>query len=340
VHPTRTGVPAANVPRCCVLQSKESSYSSSPPRMDFRLSRNPLRLAVALAALLPLVATAQQPAPAPDPSALVHRAVANYLAEEEAPSRHPVRFFFHKHDDRRDFTQDIMETAQGDVALTVAANGKPLSPADHQTQIDRLDNLAAHPDLQAHRQKREQEDTARVDKMLRLLPDAFLWHDEGSVPCTVTVPPEVQVPGHSFPPPPILAPATCDHLTFAPKPGWTPPDAEARIFEGMAGELWIESSRERLVRLSAHLIQDVDFGWGIVGRLNKGGTVLLEQTEFPGGDWELSRMNLNLTGKILMVKSVSFRMTEEMAHYAPLPPNLDYRKAIRMLESDPSPSGH
>ncbi|HEX4038657.1 MAG TPA: hypothetical protein VHX37_11415 [Acidobacteriaceae bacterium] len=301
--------------------------------MDHRPLLNPLPIAL-LAALLPLFASAQQPPSAvPDPSPLVRRAVRNYLAQEEQASHHPVRFFFHKRDDRRDFTQDIMQTAQGDVALTVAANDKPLSPADHQLQINRLDNLAAHPDLQAHRQKREQEDNARVDKMLRLLPDAFLWRDQGSGPCIVTVPPEVPVPGRSFPSPPVLAPATCDHLTFTPQPGWNPPDAEARIFQGMAGDLWIETSQEHLVRLSAHLIQDVDFGWGIVGRLDKGGTVFVEQTEFSGDDWELSRMNLNLTGKILMVKSVSFRMTEEMAHYATLPPGLDYRKAIEELKT-------
>lgn len=291
--------------------------------------KTPFRLPALALAALPLFACAQQPATG-GPSALVHHAVENYRAQEM--SHLPVQFIFHKHDQRRDFTQEILETAQGDVALTVAANGNPLSPADHQLQIARLDNLAAHPDLQAHRQKREQEDTARIDKMLRLLPEALLWTDAGSAPCTVTIPPSLPVPGRSFPPPPVLSPEQCEHLSFVPRPGWDPPDAEARIFSGMAGDLWIEVPQNRLVRLSAHLIQDVDFGWGIVGRLNKGGTILLEETEFPGDDWELSRMNLNLTGKILLVKSITYRMTEEMAHYAPLPTGLDYRKAIQMLK--------
>jgi hypothetical protein len=294
-----------------------------------KLFRSPLFRFVCLL-LLPVFASAQETIAA-DPSTVVRHAIDNYLAQET--SHQADQFFFHKHDSRRDFTQDILETAQGDVALTVAANGKPLSPADHQLQLARLNNLAAHPDLQAHRQKREQEDTARVDKMLRLLPDAFLWTDAGLSPCTVTIPPDLPVPGRSFQPPPILSPVQCEHLTFVPKPGWDPPETEARIFLGMAGDLWVEVPQNRLIRLNAHLISDVDFGWGIVGRLNKGGTILLEQTEFPGEDWELSRMNLNLTGKILMVKSVVYRMTEEMGHYSPLPPGLDYRRAIQMLET-------
>lgn len=306
-----------------------NSISPDKPRR-----RRTLALRAAFSVLLaPFAASAQQPAlPSANPSALVRRSVENYLAQQAA--HRPVRFFFHKHDEHRDFTQDIIETAQGDVALTVAANGQPLSPADHQLQVDRLNNLAAHPELQAHRQKREQEDTARIDRMLRLLPEALAWRDEGLVPCTVTVPPALPVPGESLPPPPAAVPVDqCHHLTFTPQPNWNPPDAESRIFRGLAGDLWIENSQNRLVRLSAHIIGDVDFGWGIVGRLNKGGTIELEETEFPGNEWELTRMKLDLSGKILMVKAVTFRMTEEMGRFSPVPPDLDYRKAIQMLES-------
>jgi hypothetical protein len=106
---------------------------------------------------------------------------------------------------------------------------------------------------------------------------------------------------------------------------------------GMAGEVWIEKSQERLTRLDAHLISDVDFGWGIIGHLDKGGTIFLEQTEMDGNDWELTRMKLNLTGKALMVKTLNIRISEEMAHYAPVPTNLDYHKAIQMLESESPP---
>ncbi len=296
-----------------------------------------LPLAIFLLGTTPAAFAQQTALPSPNPSALVRRGVDNYLAQQSAHRLY--RFFLHKQDERRDFTQDIIETPQGDVALTVAANGKPLSSADHQLQIDRLNNLAAHPDLQAHRQKHEQEDTARIDKMLRLLPDAFAWRNEGVVPCTVSVAPVIPIPGEPPPPPAPVTTARCYHLIFSPKPNWNPPDTASRIFRGMAGDLWMEESQNRLVRLSAHLIADVDFGWGVIGRLNKGGTFDLEETEFPGNEWELTRMKLDLSGKILMMKSITFRVTEEMAHFTPVPPGLDYRKAIQILESgDPPPS--
>lgn len=335
---TDPGIPPA-VRLRLTLGKAVSGSTTSFWLMDSFLVHNPrpirnLSIPLTLFLLLPICAATQQtPLPAPNPSALVRRGVDNYLAQESA--HRPMHFLFHKHDERRDFTQEVIETAQGDVALTIAANGKPLSPADHQLQVARLNNLATHPELQAHRQKREQEDTARVEKMLRLLPDAFAWRNEGLVPCPVSVPPAIPVPGEPRPPTPAepLPALQCYHLTFQPKPDWNPPDTESRILTGMAGDLWIEESQTRLVRLHAQLTADVSFGWGIVGRLNKGGTIDVEETEFPGGEWELTRMKLDLSGKLLMVKAVTFRMTEEMGHFSPAPVGLDYRKAIQQLEA-------
>lgn len=278
------------------------------------------------------------PPPSADASALIRRAVAKRLAADASPQ--PVRFVFHKRDERRDFTQKIIETSQGDVALTIAANAQPLGPVARQAQIDRLNDFAAHPDLQQRRHKREQEDAARIDKLLSELPDAFFYHYDSTVPCTVTVPPFVPIPGELLPPPPAdpVPVAQCFHLTFTPSPRFDPPDAESRILRGMAGEIWIEASHERLVRLSAHVISDVEFGWGIIGRLDKGGTIFLEQTDIGNDNWQLTRMKLNLTGKALLVKSFSFRITEEMSRFSPVPADLDYRKAIQTLLAEQPPA--
>lgn len=269
---------------------------------------------------------------AQDPDAVVRRAIANHLTEEAAHK--PLRFTLHRRDERHDITREIIETPQGDVAMVVANHGAPLSSDDRQSQIARLDNLAAHPDLQAHRQKREQEDNARIDKLLRLLPDAFTYRYIDTEPCAVTDPPNIPLPGESAPPPATPSPAnSCYRMSFTPNPHWDPPDTEGKILRGMAGEIWMEKSRERLYRLNAHLISDVDFGWGIVGRLNKGGTIYLEQTQLGSGEWQLTRMQLNLTGKLLMFKSITVQLSEEMGRFSPVPPNVDYREAIRMLKA-------
>jgi hypothetical protein len=299
------------------------------------LPRTALLLLFAVSVPAARISAQSEPSPTTDAAALIRRAVANHLAAETA--HHPQRFVLHKKDDRRDYFQNIVETRQGDVALAVAASGTPLSPGMRQAQIDRLNNLDAHPDLQEHRRKREEEDNARVDKLMRMLPDAFLFQYDATVPCSVSTPPAVAVPGEPTPPPPSApGPPTseCYHLTFRPNPAWDPPDTEAKILRGMAGDVLIQKSQERLTRLNAHLITDVDFGWGIIGHLDKGGTIFLEQTEMSPHDWELTCMKLNLTGRALMVKQLSYHITEEMARYQPVPSDLDYHQAIRMLESE------
>ena len=50
----------------------------------------------------------------------------------------------------------------------------------------------------------------------------------------------------------------------------------------MTGELWIDASQERITRLEGHLQQDTTYGWGILGKLDKGGWIVIEQAAAAG----------------------------------------------------------
>jgi hypothetical protein len=192
----------------------------------------------------------------------------------------------------------------------VAINGKPVSSDLDQAELQRLDDLAQHPELQEHRRKSEQKDAGRVNHILSLLPDALLYQFQDMVPCGA---------------------GQCYRLIFKPNPKFNPPDIEANILRGVAGEVWVDQAQERLVRLDAHFISDVDFGFGIFGKLSKGGTILLKQSNVGDNSWELTGLSLHLTYRIL-VKSFSNQVTEEMSHYSPVAPNLSYRDAIKLLK--------
>jgi hypothetical protein len=271
-------------------------------------------LALLLLTLTPLAQP--QTGPPTDAAALVRRAIQN--REDAAKTPRPLRYLLRKTDDHRDTTKDIIETDQGDVARLIAINNQPLTPEANQAELDRLNTLAHHPEIQEHRHQREQKDAARVDRLMRLLPDAFQYRDQGTTPCPSSK-------------------GTCHHLTFSPNPSFEPPDVEANIFRGLAGELWIDQAQERLTRLDAHVIANVDFGWGILGKLDKGGTIQLEQTDIGSGDWELTVLKLNLKGTALMVKSLDIQLTEQASHFSQVPSRVDYRKAIELLENSVAP---
>jgi hypothetical protein len=59
----------------------------------------------------------------------------------------------------------------------------------------------------------------------------------------------------------------------------------------------------------------------------------LQQDDVGGHDWELTGLTIHLTGKALLVKSFSSQLTETMSHFSPVPPDMGYRDAIKLLKN-------
>ncbi len=249
-----------------------------------------------------------------DPVPLVRDASFNEL-HPGSSGKHPYRYQLRKTDEKGTTVKEIVETPDGDVARLLSRDDKPLTPDAEQTEMARLDNLLAHPEVQEHRHKREQEDSSRADTMITLLPTAFNYKYLGI--------------GEG-----LNGPAY--RLAFTPNPAFNPPSREAQVYHGMAGELWIDVKEKRMARFDAHLISDVDFGWGIVGRLFKGGTILVEQKDVGDGHWETVNMKLNLNGKILMMKGLNIQTLEQGSGYQPVPPGTRIREAVTLLKSLPA----
>jgi hypothetical protein len=257
-------------------------------------------------------ALSQNGNPAIDPAKIVRDASYN-----ELHSSKPGRSFSyrqHKVDPKGSTVKEIVETKDGDVARLIEKDGKPLPPEEEQAEIDRLNNLLAHPEVQEHRHKKEQEDSARGDEMVRMLPDAFLFTFDGMV----------EGPN-----------GLCYRLKFRPNPAFTPPDREGEVYHGMVGELWVDQAQLRLVKIDAHLISDVNFGWGVLGRLYKGGSILVQNADVGLHHWETIHMKLNLQGKLLMLKSVDYSTTEDFTDFKVQPQELGYQEAIRLLQKIP-----
>jgi hypothetical protein len=250
--------------------------------------------------------------PALDPQKIVRDASWNEL-HAKSPGR-SFSYRQHKVDPKGSVVKEIFETKDGDVARLIEKDGKPLPPEDEQAEIDRLNHLLEHPEVQEHRHKKEQEDSARGDEMVRMLPDAFLFTYKG------------MVDGPNGP---------CYRLEFRPDPAFTPPDREGEVYHGMVGELWVDQAQLRLAKIDAHLISDVNFGWGVLGRLYKGGSILVQNSDVGLNHWETIHMKLQLQGKLLMMKSVDYSTTEDFSDFKVQPQELGYQEAIRLLQKGP-----
>jgi hypothetical protein len=251
---------------------------------------------------------AQSIDPTQDLAKIVQDASWNELHPNGPP--HPVRYKLLKTDSKASTLKEIVETKDGDVARLLEKNGKPLTAEEKQAELDRLNDLLAHPKIQEHRRKKEKEDSDRGDEMVKMLPSAFIYTYQGIVP------------GPNGP---------CYRVTFEPNPAFTPPDREGEVYHGMEGELWIDKAQLRLSRIDAHLISNVNFGWGVLGTLFKGGNILVDDADVGMGHWETQHMKLNLRGKLLMMKPVDFSTTEEASAFQAVPPEMGYEDAVRLL---------
>ncbi|MGA2651332.1 MAG: hypothetical protein ABSF28_12445 [Terracidiphilus sp.] len=265
-------------------------------------------------------AGSSSPLSAPQAQALVARALATELRTAQDVS-HPMRYRLRKSSPRLTSTKEIVETKDGDVARLVSLFDKPLSQTDEQTEEARLNVLYNDPSLQRHRKQGEEGDMAIVLRLLRMLPDAFLYTYAGST----------------------AGPAGIVHkFAFRPKPNFEPPDFETQALTTMTGVLSIDAAQERVTRLEGHLEQDTDYGWGVLGKLDKGGSVVIEQADVGGQQWRIARFQMKMDLRILF-KTKNIDTTEEMTQYTPVPANIDYRKAIELLRASPatqSQGGH
>jgi hypothetical protein len=240
--------------------------------------------------------------------ALVDRALANELSAAQDAS-HPVRYQLRKISPRLTTTKEILETKDGDVARLIAINDKPLSPAAEANEEARLNALLGDPGKQRRRKQAEDDDAGRVLKVLRALPSAFVYQDAG---------PDDGPTGK------------VEKFTFRPNPKFESLDLETEVLPAMTGEIWIDPVHAGVARLEGHVQRDVDFGWGILGQLNKGGWIVIEQADVGEGQWRTVRFQMQMSGRVVF-KARVFDTTEVQTNYASLPVGMSYQKAVEAL---------
>ena len=224
-----------------------------------------------------------------------------------------MRYLLHKTTPRLTSTKEIVETKDGEVARLTYVFDKPLSAAAEQQEESRLDALAINPGSQRHRKQSEDADTARALKVLRALPKAFVYQYAGPADSTS---------------------GALERFTFNPNPQFSPPDLETQLLTEMTGEILIDRARERVTRLEGHLESDVDFGWGILGRLNKGGWIRIDQADVAGDQWRTVHFQMQMSGRVF-IRTRVFDTIEDQTQFTPVPVGMSYQQAIEMLKAEP-----
>ncbi len=232
-----------------------------------------------------------------NPRELVRRAIRNENSEPAKKMYFMYKDVKHNSKTGQIDTREMVQTPQVTLGRLVAVNGQPLSQEQKAKEDSRLNRLVSNPDELTKKNKEQKQDDERARKMVNAIPEAFNFE---YVDTEKTAMGDLAV------------------FKFAPNPDWDPPDRELQVFTGMKGTLKIALPVERIALMDATLFRSVDFGWGIFGRLNQGGSFLIQQQEVYPGHWDLTHMKLHFTGKILLFKSLDIQEDEQTSDYKPV----------------------
>jgi len=253
-----------------------------------------------------------------DPLELVREAVQN---EIKAANNDTARFLFRgtKITPQGSTTKLYVETKEATAGLVIAYNGKPLTPEQRQAEEARVERFIHHPEELKKKRQQERESDERTMRIVRALPDAFLYEYAGAEPASTGI---------------GRAGSNLVKLKFRPNPRYEPLTRVEEILTGMQGYVLVDAVRYRIASIDGTLFKPVGFGWGILGHLDRGGRFMVQQQELGDNFWEISSMSLSFTGKILLVKNLNISSTEVFSGFKRVPSDLTFPQAVELLKKE------
>jgi hypothetical protein len=205
----------------------------------------------------------------------------------------------------------VVETDKGSVKKKIQQDGKALDSAALNQEMQKIESFVRDPSQQAKQHKDSEQDDKRAEEMLRLLPNAFLWTVKSDT-------------------------AEATTLAFTPDPDFSAPSMEARVFAAMAGEIVVNKPQNRIQTIRGKLIRDVKFGYGILGKMQEGGTFNVERRELAPRIWQITESHVHINGHVLFFKTISEQEDEVKSDFRPTPPATTLEQAANLLRSEPA----
>ena len=241
----------------------------------------------------------------PQPAAsLINEVVANELTDRKQQRK--WMYQIEKQDGKQTLTEEQVETKDGPLYRVLAIDGTPLNPEKRQQDSTRLDRLLHDPGQQLKLKQGYDGDEQKLEELMRLMPDAFLYDYDGIEGSLV-------------------------RLKFHPNDNYNPPTYEARVVHSLAGTVLIDPQQKRLAKLSGQLINRVEFGFGILGHIDNGGTIEIGRVPVGPSQWKTALINIQLSGRLVFFKTISKQEYETRSDFRSVSGDLSLLEASQLL---------
>jgi hypothetical protein len=262
------------------------------------------RLIIAVVLVLSAAAPAQNKIPAVPAGELINAVVANEL--KDRVQQRKWMYGIEKREGNRSLTEEQVETKNGPLYRVLAFDGIPLTPDQRQQDNARIHRLLHDTSQQSKLKQQYDDDEQKLEKLMRVMPRAFLYDYDG-------------VDGNFV------------RLKFRPDPSYTPPDYEARVVHSLSGTVLIDWQQQRLARLSGRLMNDVQFGWGLLGHIDNGGTFEIGRVQVAPSQWKTALLNIQLSGRLILSKTISKQQYEIRSNFRAVSGDLSLSQANELL---------
>jgi hypothetical protein len=255
-----------------------------------------------------LLLCAVSPLRAQNPTESAHDLVKD-VVYNELQERRQVSLWQYRVDKRVGSLNTIeqeVETVSGPVNRVLARQGKPLDQAGQKKETDRLNNLARNTADQARMKQDHQAEEQRLERLIAAMPDAFLYAYDGTADGNL-------------------------RLSFQPNPAYNPPTYETRVYHALSGEIWIQPQQKRLAKLDGHIVNEIDFGYGLLGRIEKGGRFQIGREQVAENRWKTTLLDVHISGRIVLFRSINRDQHVVRSAFKPVPSNTSVKDAVAML---------
>jgi hypothetical protein len=242
---------------------------------------------------------------------LVKEACFNAIQQREAKSLWSYRV--ERHDDKHIILEQVIETVDTPVTHLLAVDGHAPTAAQLQEEDDRHRRLLRNLAGQSALKKDHDEDSKKMEEMLRIIPEAFVFQDLGKQ-------------------------RGLEKIAFHPNPDFKPKTYEQRILHTLVGTAFIDLHDKQIARISASLAERVEFGLGLLGRVDKGGSMNITRTRLSAGVWQVSVEKIDLSGRMAIFKSLNRHKDEQRSDFKPVAPGTTVAQALDELEKSGPPA--
>lgn len=206
--------------------------------------------------------------------------------------------------------REVYQTECGDFYRVLAINDGLLNSKEAAAERHRLRRLLSDPDKIREKQEEQLADSEKARKALNMLPEAFLYQYRGMEGQLIK-------------------------LEFTPNRRFHPTDRAGEVFQHMNGSVLIDGQSKHLAAIDGRITDDVKFGGGLLGHLEKGGTFLVVRKDVGFGHWQLAVIDIEMNGKAMLFKTINIQQKKSYSNYTRLPDDMTLEEVASALMEQP-----